>query len=79
MTVDDDLLCDCSPPDLTEAARRMVRAGETAVVALCAYETVAITSRRLPTVSALCRRRRWVEAALLAVLITHLHHKLAET
>lgn len=49
------------------------KAGKTAVVALALYETAAITTRRLPTVSQLCRRRRWVEAALLAVLLVHLH------
>lgn len=49
------------------------RAGKAAVVALCAWETAAIATGRLPTVSALCRRRRCVEAALLAVLLAHLH------
>lgn len=49
-------------------------AGKSLVVALCAYEAAAIASGRLPTVSMLCRRRRWVEAGLLAVLLTHLHH-----
>jgi len=49
-------------------------AGKTAVVALCAYETAAIVTGRVPTVSSLCRKRRWVEAVLLAVLLTHLHH-----
>ena len=80
MTMDDGLPCDCAP-DLAAAARRAVaaagRAGEAMVIGLCLYETAAIASRRLPTVSALCRRRRWVEAALLAVLIAHLHHNLA--
>jgi hypothetical protein len=54
--------------DLSPATR-------TAVVALCAYEAVAVTSRRIPTVSMLCRRHRWTEALLLAVLIAHLHAK----
>jgi len=48
-------------------------AAKTAVVGLALYEVAAITTRRLPTVSQLCRRRRWVEVALLAVLLTHLH------
>lgn len=45
------------------------------VVVLCAYEMAALTSRRLPTVSALCREHRWLEAAMLAVLLAHLHHQ----
>lgn len=49
------------------------RAAKAAVVAICAYETVAITSSRLPTLSTLCRRRRAVEVALLALLLAHLH------
>jgi hypothetical protein len=53
------------------------RAGKAAVVALCAYETAAVVTGRMPTVSAMCRRRRWVEAALLAVLLAHLHHAAA--
>jgi hypothetical protein len=48
-------------------------AGKAALVLLCSYEAAAVTSRRLPTVSMLCRRCRWVEAALLAVLLAHLH------
>lgn len=58
----------------TEAALRLERAGKGAVAALCAYEVTAILTGRLPTVSSVCRRRRWVEAALLAVLLAHLHH-----
>jgi hypothetical protein len=54
------------------------QAGKSAVVAICAYETAAIITGHVPTVSALCRRRRWVEAALLAVLLAHLHMRLEE-
>jgi hypothetical protein len=43
------------------------------VVGLAVYETVALTTGKLPTVSTLCRRNRLVEAGLLAVLLTHLH------
>jgi hypothetical protein len=57
--------------DLSPAAR-------TAVVALCAYEAVAVTSRRVPTVSMLCRRHRWAEAVLLAILLAHLHARIAD-
>lgn len=58
--------------------RRTDRAGKTAVAALCAYEITAITTGRLPTVSALCRRRRAVEAALLVILLAHLHREAGE-
>jgi hypothetical protein len=44
-----------------------------AVVALCVYEACALTSGKLPSVSALCRKSRLVEAGLLAVLLAHLH------
>jgi hypothetical protein len=56
--------------DLSPAAR-------TAVVALCCYEAAAVTSRRIPTVSMLCRRHRWTEVLLPAVLLTHLHARLS--
>lgn len=45
----------------------------TVFAGVCAYECAAVTSGRLPTVSQLCRRRRWVEAGLLACLLVHLH------
>lgn len=48
-------------------------AGRGAFAALCAYEAAAIATGRAPTVSQLCRRRRWAEAALLAALLVHLH------
>ena len=81
VTTDDDLLpCDCDPPGLATVARHAVltveRAGKAAVAVLCLYEAAAIASGRLPMVSAVCRRHRWVEAALLGVLLAHLHHKL---
>ena len=40
---------------------------------VCAYECVAVATGRAPTVSTLCRKRRWVEAGLLAFLLLHLH------
>jgi hypothetical protein len=52
-------------------------AAKTAVVGICLYEAAAITSRRVPTVSMLCRHHRWAEAVLLAVLLAHLHTRLA--
>lgn len=51
------------------------RALKTAVGFICAYEMFAIVSHRVPTISSLCRHHRSVEAALLGVLIVHLHHK----
>lgn len=52
------------------------RATTSAVVGLCAYEVAAITTGRLPTVTALCRRFRWMEAALIGLLLTHLHAEI---
>ncbi len=46
-----------------------------ATAILCAYETVALTSGRLPSLSSLCRQHRWLEAGLLAALIVHFHHE----
>lgn len=50
------------------------RAAGIAVIGLCVYETAAMMSGR-PTVSALCRRYRACEAALLVILLTHLHYE----
>lgn len=52
----------------------MSRYASLPVTALCVYEALALTTRRVPPLSALCRRNRWVEALLLAVLLAHLHH-----
>lgn len=52
---------------------RAERAAKAAVVVLCEYESDAITAGLFPTVSQLCRRHRWIEAVLLAVLLWHLH------
>lgn len=41
--------------------------------ACCAYEVIAITSDRVPTITRLCREHRWAEAILFAGLVTHLH------
>lgn len=42
---------------------------------ICAYEVLALTTHKVPTISSLCRHHRVVEAALLGMLIAHLHHK----
>lgn len=41
----------------------------------CAYEITALLSgpKMPPTISTLCRRYRWFEITLIAILITHLH------
>lgn len=54
------------------------RCVRSAFAAMCAYEAAAIASRRAPTVSMLCRRHRWAEAALLGFLLVHLHHAAKE-
>jgi hypothetical protein len=47
----------------------------TLVGAACGYEVFALTTRRVPTISKICRCHRSVEAALLAALIIHFHHQ----
>ena len=56
---------------------KLDRASKGAVLFLCAYEAAAILTGRVPTVSSLCRRYRWAEAGLLAVLAVHLHYRSA--
>lgn len=52
------------------------KASHTAVVAGCAYEIVAVVTRsKTPTISALCRKYRWLEAAFLIGLLIHFHYK----
>jgi hypothetical protein len=43
------------------------------VAAACAYEVYALASRRVPTLSRLCRRHRAFEALLFLVLVVHFH------
>jgi hypothetical protein len=56
---------------VTQEARR--RALQASFGALCAYEAVAVTTGLVPTASSLCRRSRLTEAALLTLLLLHLH------
>ena len=49
------------------------------VVAGCAYEITALVTRgRTPTISALCRKHRWLEGVFLLGLIVHFHYKYQE-
>lgn len=41
----------------------------------CAYEVLALTTRQVPTLSAMCRRHRWFEALLLGGLVSHFHYQ----
>jgi hypothetical protein len=43
------------------------------VAATCAYEVASITSGRTPTVTALCRRRRWLAPVIIGALTVHLY------
>jgi len=46
------------------------------VVAGCAYEIAALVTRsKTPTISALCRKHRWLEAAFLVGLVVHFHYE----
>ena len=47
---------------------------KTCFAVLCAYEAGAIVSGKTPTISTLCRRKRWVEIGLFSVLLIHLHY-----
>ena len=48
---------------------------QSAISAACAYEIAAIVTKKVPTISLLCRRYRWAEVLLLSWLIVHLHRK----
>lgn len=49
------------------------------VVAGCAYEITALVTRsKTPTISALCRKHRWLEGVFLVALIVHFHYKYQE-
>lgn len=47
-----------------------LRAG---VTACCAYEIFALSTRRLPTISTVCRRHLWLEAGMTAAWLAHVH------
>jgi hypothetical protein len=47
-----------------------LRAG---VSACCAYEIFAISTRRIPTISHVCRKHRWIEAGMTVAWLTHIH------
>ena len=42
------------------------------VAAICSYEVAAIASGRVPTVTALCGRYRWLAPAVITALAVHL-------
>lgn len=44
----------------------------------CAYEILALATRKTPTISALCKRYRWFEAALICGLLFHLHYEFTK-
>jgi hypothetical protein len=55
------------------------KASHSLVAATCQYEVAALASRgKLPTISALCRKYRWVEGVVLAGLVVHFHYKIKE-
>jgi len=43
------------------------------VAAVCAFEVIAITTGKVPTVTMLCARNRWLAPAVLAALAIHLY------
>lgn len=46
---------------------------EALLLGLAGYEQFAIVTGLVPTLSAVCREHRWVEAALVTALALHLH------
>jgi hypothetical protein len=55
--------------DLTKLEKAL-RGG---VSACCAYEIVALTTRKVPTISDLCRRHRMVQVAMTVAWLAHVH------
>lgn len=53
---------------LSEASR----AFRYVVATACAYETAAITTRKVPTISTLCYQKRWLTPVILGGLAIHL-------
>jgi hypothetical protein len=45
------------------------------VAAACTFEVVAITTGKVPTISMLCGRHRWLGPAVLGVLAVHLYRQ----
>lgn len=45
------------------------------VVVACAYEVGAITTGKVPTITMLCGRYRWLAPAVIAVLAVHLYRQ----
>jgi hypothetical protein len=41
--------------------------------ALCSYEVAAVTTRRMPTLTQLCRRHPWLAPVLIGSLTVHLY------
>jgi len=46
--------------------------------AACAYEVFALTTRKVPTLSKICRHSKSFELLLLGTLVVHFHMERAE-
>jgi hypothetical protein len=57
---------------------RLLAHAKWAVAVVCAYEVAAITTDAVPTVSAICRRKRWATPVVLGGLAVHLLHRPKE-
>jgi hypothetical protein len=51
------------------------RIAQAAISTACAYEIAAIITKKVPTISYLCRKHRWAEVLLLSWLMVHLHRR----
>lgn len=52
-------------------------ATKVAVGVACSYEVAAITSKKVPTISQMCKKHRWLEVVIVGLLVIHLHRKEA--
>lgn len=50
-----------------------------AAAGLCGYETAAICTRRVPTLTTLSRRHPWLGPLLVVALAVHLHRDQARS
>ena len=60
----------CSP---CREKSRFLTPAQAVIGFACAYEMTAILSKKVPTITMLCRQHRWLEASFLSWLIIHLH------
>lgn len=63
---------------VTVSVRLAARLPACVAALVCAYEVAAITTRRVPTVTALCGRHRLLGPLVIAALAVHLYPRLID-